>query len=115
MRTLLATFSLLLAVLSCPAHAGDASGKNSNMVVGRMGHQVLVHLTNVTFNNFPCNGGTPPAVFQFAFSTAASGGKDMLAALLAAKAMDRTIQLVGTGTCTVVDSTMEDVMYVWLY
>ena len=99
-----------LAALGNIAFAGTGQGKVGTYLVGRLGYQVYVQILNPVFQSFPC--GTPNLNnWQYAFSTQAPGGKDMLATLLAAKATGQTLIFVGTGTCTQ-DAAMEDVSYI---
>lgn len=106
-----ALLSLAAAVFSTAANAGNGQGTIGQLVVGRMGNQVFVQLLNPSYNQFPC--GSPSVGFTYAFLLSNPGGKEMLATVLAAKASGTTVLLVGAGGCTI-DSTMEDVAYVWL-
>jgi len=91
------------------AYPGQAQGTVGKVVVGRLGYQVFVEVLG-SVANFPC--GTPhPNGYNFAFSTQTSGGKDMLATVLAAKASGATLYFLGNGTCTL-DPTIEDTQYV---
>lgn len=96
--------------LASHAHAGGGSGTVGQVVVGRQGHQVFVELTNESISDFPC-ASVHPNGFNFAFSTQSSGGKDMLATVLAAKASGAHLYFVGNGTCNQ-DSMIEDASYI---
>jgi hypothetical protein len=99
-----------LAAAASQSFAGTGQGKVGSMVVGRLGYQVFVQITDATFAQFAC--GTPNANnWTFAFSTQNPGGKDMLATVLAAKTSGATLIFVGNGQCTQ-DPAMEDVSYV---
>lgn len=111
-RRLLAFVSAsLLVLLGGTVSAGTGSGTIGQMIVGRMGNQVYVQLLNPSIINFPC--ASPHSIFHFAFLITNSGGKEMLATLLAARASGQSIYLVGAGTCNV-DPQTEDVSYVWV-
>ena len=100
----------LLAASS--AHAGVAQGKIGQLVVGHGGHKVFIEILG-TVSGFPCATSHPNG-FRYALSTDNPGGKEMLATLLAARAGDQNIQIVGNASCTLA-TNMEDVSYVWLY
>jgi|SRR4051812_31301952 hypothetical protein len=102
---------LLSVVFTTSVFAGNGTGAVGQMVIGRMGEQVYVELVNPTLNSFPC--ATQHFRFQYAFLTSKPGGKEMLSALLAAKATGQPVLIVGSATCTI-DPQMEDVSYVWL-
>lgn len=111
MKMLALAFGLLLSCFTLEGEASNLQGQIGNMVVGRNGNQVFVQLQAQTSAEFPCASHHPN--FQYAFLTTNSGGKDMLATLLAAKMSGQAVLIVGSGVCNV-DSQMEDVAYVWL-
>ena len=102
--------AMCMAVSSPPSIAGSGQGTVSSVLVGRLGYQVYVQLTNASFTGFAC-GNPNPSSWQWAFSTQTQSGRDMLATVLAAKATGVTLYVVGTNTCSQ-DPALEDVAYV---
>lgn len=105
--------SLLASVLtfgSVPAWAGYGVGTVGQVMVGRLGDQVYVELTSASITSWPC-ASTHPNGFRYAFLLSQAGGREMLATILAAKAAGQTLQVVGSGACTI-DATLENVLYV---
>ena len=92
------------------AFAGYGVGTVGQLMVGRLGDQVYVELLSASFNGWPCSS-THPNGFRYAFLLSQAGGRDMLATILAAKAAGQTLQIVGSGTCTI-DATLENALYV---
>jgi len=108
----LGMISMALAVLAGAtgqALAGTGQGTVGQVLVGRLGHQVIVQLVG-SVSGFPC--GTPhPNGYNYMFNTQNPGGKDMLATVLAAKASGATLYFVGTGACSE-ESNIEDTSYI---
>jgi len=98
----------IMAGAAGQAVAGNGQGTVGSVLVGRLGYQVFVQVLNPTFTGYAC--GTP-GTWHFAFSTQNPGGKDMLATVLAAKAMGLSLVFVGSGTCSQ-DANLEDVSYI---
>jgi len=102
---------VILALYSLSAHASHFTGKIEKLVIGRLGHQVFVHMKNA-----PATCGLDhPLGFNYAFSLEShSAGKEILSVLLAAKVADKQIGVQGTGACTI-SADMEDISYIYLY
>mgnify|MGYP001562249235 CR=1 FL=1 len=100
------------AALATSTHAGDSIGKVGQILVGRMGSQVYVELVTTQYNGWPCTSIHPNG-FRYAFLLSSSGAREILATVLAAQTSGKSLQVVGTGACTI-NTTMEDVGYVVL-
>jgi hypothetical protein len=100
-----------IAFCSLPltSHAGDGVGTVGQVLVGRNGNQVFFELLNPTINGWPC-GSTHPSGFRYVFLLTGPGDA-MLAAVLAAQAAGREIQVVGAGVCNI-ESNLETASYV---
>lgn len=100
-----------MAMSATQVFAGYGIGTVGSVLVGRLGYQVYVQLTNASFSNFACGTPNASSTWQWSFSTQSQSGRDMLATVLAAKASGTTLQVVGTGTCSQ-DPNLEDASYV---
>jgi hypothetical protein len=103
---LLATFFVSVA------QAGNAIGKVTQVLVGRLGTQVYIGLAAPQFASWPC-ASTHPSGFRYALSLTWPGAREMLATILTAQAAGKDLQVVGLGTCTL-DADVEDISYVVL-
>jgi hypothetical protein len=104
--------SLLVGVscmISGSVYAGATEGK-----VGA----VFVHVFNdaVVFGMQPTSSGFASCATssRYAVTTSAQQGRNVLSTILAAKAANQTIQVVGKGTCAV-NPDAEDVNYIVVY
>jgi hypothetical protein len=102
----------LIAMLgfTASAWAGYGVGEVGQLMVGRLGNQVYVELLNVSVSGWPC-ATTHPNGFRYAFLLDVTGGKEMLASLLAAKASGLQVRIVDTAACTI-DTSLANVAYV---
>jgi len=104
------TIGLVIGLLMCSqAVAGYGIGTVGQVMVGRLGTQVYVEIRGTFPGGFACTVRTDG--LRYAFLLSNSGGKEMLATILAAKATGGTLQVVGAGTCSQ-DPGLEDVSYV---
>ena len=110
MKGIAVLMTLVLTFGSASAWAGYGVGNVGQVMVGRVGDQVYVELTSASITSFPC-ASTHPNGFRYAFLISQAGGREMLATILAAKAAGQTLQVVGSGACTI-DATLENVLYV---
>ena len=92
-------------------------GANAGVTEGKVGI-VFVHVFNDAFA-FSMQSAVPNFAScavsnRYTVSTSTQQGKNALSTILAAKAAGQTIQVVGTGTCTV-NSGTEDINYIAVY
>ena len=93
-------------------YAGTGSGLVKKLLVGRNGAEVYFELEG-TKTGFPCSSSHPSG-YDYAFSLTGHGAAaELYATLLAAYASGATIDVQGTGACTV-ESRLEDVSYLVL-
>lgn len=107
---------MLIAIVtanSALVEAGTGRGTVAQLIVSHSGHTVFVEVVNGTITSFPC-ASTHPNGFRYGFRTDVPGGKEMLAALMTAKATGAEVMVVGKGTCAS-NPMIEDVDYLWLY
>ncbi len=103
------TLALIGSLLSVNALAAGAltAAKVVMVRVDKQGQGMLVFDQSV--------GGTPPScviagyVNAMAFDANTSGGKAILAMALAAKASGSSVEVYGTGTCSIYGNYVEDV------
>lgn len=108
-RSLVLMFGLMLAV---SAQAGYGTAKVGQVMVGRLGNQVYVELLTQSYSGWPC-ATTHPSGFRYAFLLTSPGARDMLATILSAQVSGQSLQVVGSGSCSI-DPTLEDIAYVVL-
>ncbi len=106
MRNLIALF--VLAFHLCAA-AGNGTGKVGKILVGLQGTRIFIELLDPIVLNWPCSSVRADG-FRYEFILTQGASKEMLAATLAAQASGKSVQFVGTGTCT--SDTMEELQYV---
>jgi hypothetical protein len=104
MRRRLAVLSATLAIfsLATQAEAGSVTaGMISKIEMGPLyGELVYIQVTNAA-EQPACQTGS----FNFVFDSGAAGGKQLLAAILAARMAQQTVSLTGMGTCSLSGST----------
>jgi len=104
------TLILGLLMISELAIASSQTGTVEKMIVGRLGYQVYVHLSNAS----TCSSEHPLG-YNFAFSlNDHDAGKEILSTLLAAQMAQRQVTVQGMSQCTI-DDRMEDISYVTIY
>ncbi len=106
MKTSIAIFILTLHF--CAA-AGNGTGKFGKILVGLQGTRVFFELIDPIILNWPCASVRADG-FRYEFNLTQGASKEMLAATLAAQASGKSVQFVGTDTCT--SDTMEELQYV---
>lgn len=100
-----------LLLIPLEVFAVNTEGTIGKVLVGRLGKEVFFGMADPTING--CAKHHPN--FQFGFLTSIPGGKEMLAAVLAAKVSGKTVEVVGTDICTdldVPDGDIETVNYI---
>ena len=97
------TAASVLALLACTAHAGTSSGKVTTM---------LINSSNFLFFTAGVKAGSPVCGNnnEWAINLATAQGKTIYALLHSAQAQDKTVVVVGNGTCNNWGDR-EDVLY----
>jgi hypothetical protein len=111
-RGIAAVIVSITTLVAAPVHAGYATGRVTQLLVGRLGTEVYIGVAAPQFVDWPC-AGTHPSGFRYALVLSQPAAREMFAAILTAQATGKDLQVVGAGTCTV-DATLEDIMYVVL-
>ncbi len=103
LRLFIVTISLFSVGFCATANAGNGSGKVSSTITNLVGRVMFVTPTH-TSAPFCATAG-------WAISGTTTQGKSMYAALLTAIAMDKPVNVSGTGTCDI-HPNRESVQYI---
>jgi hypothetical protein len=104
----------LLLSLSLPTFAGNYYGKILRMEFGpAYGDIVHIWLPKAPDNKAECS--TNLNGYYFSFDSSTKIGEKLFSTLLAAQRSDTSVFLVGTGACTTLNKTIEDLSWIQSY
>ena len=102
--------TLLLTCWTMAAHA-NATGTVSKLAVARSGYQVFVKISG-TVEPVGCRTRTD---WDYFIDLNVAGSKEILAALIAAKAAGQTVEIQSTTTCDTAGNGLEVVGYIIVF
>ena len=94
---------LLMSLAPQPAYCGDATGTITELIMLiDVPDRLLIRVSGANGSPAPCTGQSNP---YYVFDTSTNMGKQIYAALLAAKHANAAITLHGFGTCNLRSNT----------